>query len=234
MPSEEPPADHGSAASQVPSGLAAALTQPRAGTLLRVALTARFGRAGDRVDLSAAAALDVSPRTVRRWLQDRPDRSNVPAGRVAQLMAVLAPTPGTRRREDLELEQAEQGLSRVRMGARRGDHAQWANTGWLQPHTVAVLDLDNGLRRVAVTRNEKATTTRITRRTPVVDQVTVSTKFAATILRHALLRHVDAWRVEADPQTFGKGYTQVWLKQAQLPALDLLAGRRFRVHPRDD
>ena len=115
----EQPALEQAASDRSASGLADALAQPGAGTLLEVALAARFGRVGHRVDLAAADALGVSSRTVRRWLHDRPDRSSVPARRLEQLVTVLAPTPATRRREELDLEQAEQGLSRIRMGARR-------------------------------------------------------------------------------------------------------------------
>lgn len=225
----EQPAQGRAAHDLAASGLADALTQPGAGGLLEVALAARFGRVGYRVDLASADALGVSPRTVRRWLHDRPDRSGVPARRLEQLMTVLAPTAATRRREELDLEQAEQGLSRIRMGARRGDHAQWANTGWLQPHTVAVLDLpDIGLRRVAVTRDSAATTARMRRGAVLLDQVTVSNRFAATVVRHQVLEQVFPWRVEAGPAVLAKGHTQVWLTSAPLPSLEVLAHRRFR------
>lgn len=211
-------------------GLAAALVRPEAGALLHTALAARFGQtARGRVDVAAGAGLGISSRTVRRWLHDEPDRSTVPAGRLELVLTALRPTPTTRTRERLELEHAEQGLRRMRLGARRGNLEQWAGTGWMQPHTVAVLELPSGLRRVAVTRDSAATVPRVRRGARLLEQVTVSSKFAAAVVRYEMLASVDGWRVEAGPAVLSRGHTQVWLPPAPLPSLEVLAGRRFRV-----
>lgn len=214
-----------------PEGLAAGLSQPGASALLHTALAARFGQTErGRVDLAAAAGLGVSARTVRRWLRDEPGRPTVPAQRLEQVLAALRPTEITRTRERLEREHAEQGLRRIRLGTRRGNLAQWTDTGWLQPHTVAVLEVpDSGLRRVAVTRDSAATAPRIRRGVHLLDQVTVSSKFAAAIIRQGVLTHADGWRMEAGPAVVARGHTQVWLAQAPLPSLEVFASQRFRI-----
>jgi hypothetical protein len=56
-----------------------------------------------------------------------------------------------------------------------------------------------------------------------VDAVTVPNRFAATLVRRALLSHVDPWRVEAAPGILPKGHTQTWLAPADLPALTTLS-----------
>jgi hypothetical protein len=66
----------------------------------------------------------------------------------------------------------------------------------------------------------------------VLDHVTVSNRFAAVIIRYALLAEVDSWRVEAGPDFLSKGHTQLWLAPAAPPALVTLATRRrFRDRP---
>ena len=218
----------------VAASLAEALAQPGAGRLLGSALGARFGWTGrSRVDLTAATGLGVSPRTVRRWLHDEPDRPTVPARRRPQILAAVRPSERTRTRELLSLQHADQGLRRIRLGRRRGNLAQYDTTGWLHPHTVVVLELpERGLCRVAVTRDSPPTADRIRRGTEVLDHVTVSNRFAAVVVRFALLAEVDPWRVEAGPDFLSKGHTQLWLAAAPLPALmNFARGRRFRSHP---
>ena len=209
-----------------PAGLRAALAEPGAGGLLRTALAACYGRTGrGRLDVAAAAAgLDVSPRTVQRWLHGHPTRATVPARRLDDVLAAIGPSERTRTRERLDVDHAEQGLRRLRLGRRKGNLAQYAGTGWLQPHTVAVLELPgSGLRRVAVSRDDARTTARMRRGVDQVDAVTVPNRFAATLVRRALLSHVDPWRVEAAPGVLPKGHTQTWLAPADLPALSTLS-----------
>lgn len=208
--------------------LAGALAQPGAGGLLRQALAARFGGHPQRLDASAALALEVSSRTLQRWLRGRPDRPTVPVRRQVQVLTALQPTPTTRMREALELEQAEDALHRIRLGARRGDLGRWRDAGWLEPHRVLVLDVGGGLRRAGLSRDSASTVTRMSRGALVVDHVVVSNRFTGALVRRALLEAVDGWRIEARPELVAKGHTQVWLQQAAAPTLRVLAGRRFR------
>lgn len=104
-----------------------------------------------------------------------------------------------------------------------------SRTRWTEPHTLSLLELrDLPVRRVAITVYDDDLLLRRARRAGrVVEEVTVSTRFAATLVRDALLRHVDRWRVEGAPQVLGKGYTQVWLAVAPHPLLRQLAAVRF-------
>lgn len=211
------------------AGLAEALAQPGYGELLCTALVARFGGQEQRLDPTVAAALGVTARTLQGWVRGRPGRPTVPARRQEQVLTALQPTAATRAREALELEQAEDGVRRVRLGARGGDLDAWRAQGWLEPHRVMVLDVGGGLRRAALSRDSHNTVTRMRRSALVLDGVVVSNRFTGALVRRAVLQAVDGWRIEARPELVAKGHTQVWLHQAPAPALQVLAARRFRV-----
>jgi transposase-like protein len=206
----------------------AALTATRR-IVLAIAPSARV----QSVDLPAACAgLGVQPGTVRRWLRTTADRAPLPRARAEQLLTLTAPTEQILVRERLQVQHAHDNITRLGLGRGGGGMtAQYGETGWLEPHIVAVLQLPGtGLHRVSTTRLSERTLQRM-RQTGEVEDFTTEPlphKFAATLLRDELLQAVAGWRVQTVAgavEALDRGHTQTWVVGAPQPSLDQLARR---------
>jgi hypothetical protein len=228
----------------LPLGLALALARPGGAVVLRAVLLARFGttQRGRLALPEVAGALGVTVPTVRRWLRTPPDRAPLSAARALQLAATVAPNDETRTRERLDVEHAEEQLRRLALGRGRGGmQEQYRDTGWLDPHVVAILELPYRpprpgpdvplVRRVAVTRASLETVDRMQRGVDLVDftSTPLPNRFAATLLRAQILQQVNPWRLVCSSRSVArveKGHTRAWLSPAPLAALDDLARAR--------
>lgn len=185
---------------------------------LRAVVGIVFGRdPRGRPDTAAvAAALEVSRRTVQRWLHGK-DRgtARLPAGRLEQLLAVIRPHPQSLRQEQTAARYAQDAIAKLERPDQAGVLAVWRERRWLEPHLVAVLDLPAlGLRQVAITRGSDRAIRELSNRGAVVAQVSVPTRFHATLLAHELLLQLDAWRVAAPARALPAGRTQTWSRDA--------------------
>jgi hypothetical protein len=174
---------------------------------------------------AAATALGVSRRTVQRWLQGSPRaRAKIPAARLQQ---ITLPTPQVLRQEQLGADYAREAIARIALPKDRGVEDAWRTQRWLEPHLVAVLQVDVGrgvsVRQVTVSRGQTKSLQALRRRGTVVDFTVVPTRFHATVLVHELLVRVQPWRVLPLPEVVKVGRTQTWSATAPVVDLDQLA-----------
>lgn len=188
--------------------------------LLRV-MTLRFGTGahGGPNTAAAATAMGVSQRTVQRWLHAAHGRSlaHIPPARLAQLLALLQPDPGTIAREAQQARYALKAIGGLHLGRKAGIKPAWEKQGWLEPHLVVVLEIKVGahkIRQLAVGRSSVAKTDELKKRGRIIDQAVVPTRFHATVLTHRILTDVGPWRYQADADQVRQGFTQSWLADA--------------------
>ena len=185
--------------------------------LLRV-MSLRFGTAahGGPNTAAAAEAMGVSQRTVQRWLHASHGRSlaHIPRKRLARLIELLQPEPGTVAREAQQARYATKAIGGLHLGRKAGVKPAWEKQRWLEPHLVVVLEIKVGtykIRQLAVARAEVAKTDDLKKRGKVVDQAVVPTRFHATVLTHKVLTDLGPWRFQAGDDQVLQGYTQAWL-----------------------
>lgn len=184
--------------------------------LLR-AMSLRFGTAvhGGPDTAAAAEAMGVSRRTVQRWLHARHGRSlaHIPPKRLARLIELLQPDPGTVAREAQQARYATKAIGGLHLGRKAGIKPAWEKQKWLEPHLVVVLEIKAGtykIRQLAVARAEVAKTDDLKKRGKIVDQAVVPTRFHATLLTHKVLTELAPWRFQAGADQVLQGYTQAW------------------------
>ena len=189
-----------------------------------LALSYGAGPRGGPDTVAAAAALGVSRRTVQRWLHGSPRaRARIPAQRLLQ---ITLPTPQVLRQEEQAAAYAREAIARIALPKGRGVEDVWRVQRWLEPHLVAVLEVntDRGvrLRQVTVSRGHTKSLQALRRRGVVADFTVVPTRFHATVLVHELLGRVQPWRVLPLPGVVTMGRTQTWSGTARLVDLDQL------------
>lgn len=189
-------------------------------------MSLRFGtNSRGHVDAdAAAAALGVSPRTVRRWLAGRHGRqlAHIPPRRLRQLIEVLQPATERRRDEQQQADYAREAIEQLKLPRKLGVLPSWEKRRWTEPHVVAVLGIrKHGIRQLAVMRSGGRTSDALRRRGQVLDFVVVPTRFHATVLVHRMLTELGPWRFQAKPGSVLQGVTQAWLDDA--PPVDLAA-----------
>lgn len=191
------------------------------------------GRGGGVDTAAAAAAMGVSPRSVRRWLHADHGRSiaHIPESRLAQLIALLLPSEETRRREAQQADYAAKAIAQVAMPRGVGVKPAWSTQRWLEPHSVVVLSIAHlGIRQLAVLRSDRMTGAKLSRRGRILDRAEVPTRFHATVLIHQVLEHVGSWRFQAGTDQVVQGYTQAWLDDAPKVRLADLLDDTKKVH----
>ena len=191
--------------------------------LVRV-MSLRFGtNSRGHVDTSAAAAaLGVSPRTVRRWLAGNSGRqlAHIPPRRLLQLIEVLQPTTERLRDEQREADYARHAIEQLKLPRKLGVLPSWQKRRWTEQHVVAVLAIRKAaIRQLAVMRSGPKTSETLRRRGPVLDFMVVPTRFHATVLVHEMLTELGPWRFQAKPGSVLQGATFAWLDDA--PTIDL-------------
>lgn len=171
------------------------------------------------VNVTAVADyLSVSTSTVRRWLTGANNRRPpMPRRRIEQLQLGSA---------DAEIDNEQQyryALNAIAdIAAGRSTNPYWGKHGWLDPHTVAVIELrDRPWRQVAFTKGESPQELR--KRGTIIDTIIVPTRLHARVLVHIVMLTMRAWRVHpaAHRLTSRGGSTRVWMSDA--PTVDLEA-----------
>ena len=191
---------------------------------LETALTERYGqsRRGGVDTRAVAEAMEVSRRTVQRWLSgERRRRPVLPEVRLAQVKQQLAPDElHTRRRK----QNRDYAAAAVRRLARDPDDSleSWKRQGWLSEHLVAIVAVhDSRVRRVVTGRLDAQEFDDRTRRDGrVLTSVVVPTRFHATLLAEAVLEVVEPWQVRAHD-----GRTISWFDDAPPVILSRIAAQ---------
>src|SRR4051812_22421903 len=193
---------------------------------LRRVLILRFGTSPrGHVNLPAVAdAMNVSPRTVQRWLAASSGRAvaHIPPRRLQQLLELLVPRAETIRDEAAAATYARKAIDQLRLGRKRGVLPSWEKRRWLDTHVVAVLAIKEArVRQLTITRSSGAASTELGRRGRIVDFVVLPTRFHADALVHEVLTEIGPWRFQPMPGTLKQGPTRAWLDDA--PPVDLAA-----------
>ncbi|WP_307857468.1 hypothetical protein [Mycobacterium sp. SM1] len=176
-----------------------------------------------RGSVNVAAVADyagVSASTVRRWISRRHSPSRrlaIPKQRITQLQR--GPAEVERRNE----QQYQYALNAVEaINDERSILPSWREQGWLNPHTVAIMEIHGKpWRQVAVTNASRRALGELRRRGKIVAKLTLPTRFHAQVLAHAVMTRQLAWRVHPTVQRLSAGRTQVWMADA--PPVDLAA-----------
>lgn len=194
----------------------------RLGTVLSNSYAA-FGRRG-RVDAPrAAAALGVSPSTIRRWV-----RSGVPARRLPEIQQRILPPDSMFAQERRELEHARESLWDI---VDRGApvNPAWIKQGWLKPHSLAIVLLrDRGvcIPRIARTDSDRSAERLTATGGLIIEQHEFRNRFRAQVAKGELLESVRDWRIVIPSGQIHPGRTQAWLKDAPRPTL-----QELEAHP---
>lgn len=197
-------------------------------------------RPDERLDTAAAAQLvRVSPRTIQRWLPTNRSRRKPAAPNrthAATITAAALPSPLRLRHEEQAADYAVVARQRISVPRGRGILPEWRNQGWLDPHVVMILNYERlGIQQVSSSRIDiVASELRLLgdpQRPPLrrrgggvaVSSVTVTDGFAATVLKHAVLRIVHNWRIRPGGSLVPRGSTHLWLASLTAPDLRELA-----------
>ena len=178
-----------------------------------------------RLNVAAvAAAMEVSPRTVRRWLKASSGRAKaaIPASRLQQLIGLLLPDPRTLSTEAKADVYALDAIRRLALPRRMGVLPSWEEQRWTEDHMVAVLGIaKSGVRQLTIARAGLERTDEVQKRGRVIDFVILPSRFHATVLVSQVLRDLGPWRFQASKKDVKQGFTWVWLDDA--PTVDLAA-----------
>jgi len=190
---------------------------------LAVALLMLFGpaRRGGPDTAAAAAELEVSRRTVQRWLRSPADaRAPMSAAHAAAVQALAGVDEQVRRDEQRTAAYARDALERIALPKGRGVLPAWREQQWLDQHLVTITELGHGVLQAALTR---VTSRSRPRDGQVVAFRVVPTRFHAQLLVHEVLTAVSPWRVRGRVLAPKQGSTRTWLPGAPDIDLDELA-----------
>lgn len=176
------------------------------------------------VDVAAVAAhADVTPATVRRWLQHPdgpPSRTpaRAPYDRIRQLQRASDTVEEENERRHLY------ALRAIDMIEHGETIPPWRNQGYLDEHTVAVIAV-NGKpwQQVVFTKANQRAMAAIHRRGKLVSTVTVPNRFHAIAVTNFVMLRQQEWRVYPAESQLEIGRTQVWMADAPAVDLDALA-----------
>lgn len=190
---------------------------PRVGRVISFAAGGTFGRHGRVNAETAARRFGVTAGTVRRWA-----REGIPVKRLAAIEAKILPAPDALEQELRELEYAREAL-RDLAGLGAPVNPAWRERGWLQPHILAVVQIEHiGVCLARITRAEGDTRSRGRLRDGggvVIEQEVFPNRFAAQVAKGELLTHLADWRVVMPEGFVARGRTEAWLMEAQRPSL---------------
>lgn len=171
-----------------------------------------FGKRGHVDAVRVSEALGVTPGTVRRWV-----RAGLPARRREVFAAVVLPNDPALERERGELAYAREALLDI-YGFGGPINLAWKEQGWLEPHVLAVVEIDRlgiCVPRIARADGEQKTRERMRAGGGVIiDQDVFPNRFAAQVAKGELLALVDFWRVILPHGFINRGRTETWLKEA--------------------
>lgn len=183
----------------------------RLGRVLSISYEA-FGRRG-RVNANVVAEqLKVSPSTVRRWV-----RGPLPAPRREAIARRILPGDPALEQERRELEYAREALRDI-YGLDAPINEAWREQGWLEPHVLAVVELEKlGVCVPRIARADGDQKTRERMRAGggvIIDQDVFPNRFAAQVAKSELLALVGPWRVVMPHGYITRGRTEAWLSEA--------------------
>ncbi|MCO7221536.1 hypothetical protein [Klenkia sp. PcliD-1-E] len=196
------------------------------GEQLAVVLSVLFGvnKRGGPDTAAAATALEVSRRSVQRWLRSGTGGAvRMSKRHLEQVRDLAVPDDVVRRDEERAAAYARDALERIALPKGRGVLPAWRDQQWLDQHLVTVIDLHLGLRQISLTRVTSRTQQRgeRTRAGTLLDFCVVATRFHAQLLVHAVLTEVQPWRVRGRARAPRQGASHTWLPDA--PHTDLSA-----------
>lgn len=211
---------------------------------LRALLIAAFGeQAPGRPDMQkAAAALGLSPDTVRRWvpLHSAPKQQPRPET-LAQIESIIAGpsgrrrprwpgvTPATLAQEAEAAAYAVEACRRIANPSGRQVLPVWRTQGWLNTHAVPLLHQPRAkLWRVALSKNERRPLADLDRTGDLVDRVLVPHRFAAVLVKQGTLDAVRDWRVEVPRSVVPRGPTDVWPTKGPQVDLHVISAEQAR------
>lgn len=193
---------------------------------LRLRLAAAFAPStrGRISTTSVARAVEVSPRTVRRWLAGPDDQvvgmSPRNRARVLELTDPSIQVLEQERRDDAYAWGAIRGLERKRPRIL----PEWRAQQWVKQHQVVILER-GPVRQVAIARLDGEPARRLSRRGPFLGRTVVPSRFHATVLRLAVLAEVRPWRVVAAKTLVVQGNSGAWTVDAPAVNLNDIAAR---------
>lgn len=214
--------------------LEAAWDDHRLSQILAAALDS-YNRLGRVNAHRAAAELDVSEGTIRRWVRD-----GVPAGKLHAVRDLVRPPQGAFEQEYSDLVVGRDALKLIATDPERAD-ALWGALGWLEPHDLAIVRLSGApihVARLARHDRNSAGTTRLLeggeknekrRYKPPVALVTFPNRWAATVARLELLEDVYAYRVQLPEGKITRGAGKAWLADAPHKPLSSFRRPRKRI-----
>lgn len=175
------------------------------------------GRDGRVNANQVAEQLHVSPSTVRRWV-----RNALPAKRRALVEERILPADTAVAFEAKEYTYAAAALEDI-YGRGLPPEDYWREQGWLEPHVLAVVELQRlgvCVPRIGLANGDAKTQGRLRADGGVIlDQQVFPNRFAAQIAKGQILTDVHAWRVVVPPGFASRGRTEAWLAAAPRPPL---------------
>jgi hypothetical protein len=189
-----------------------------------------YSTTGD-VDIAAVAEYaDVTATTVRRWIRGSPSANGRPAAAPTARIVQLQRGPDVvERRNQQQYEHALEALAEL--DDETSILPAWRQQGWLDEHTVAIVDIkDKPWRQVVITKANPRALAELRRRSAIVTSLTLPTRFHAQVLAHAVMTRQQAWRVHPSPDQLAVGRTQVWMADAPAVQLGFIADH-IRVGP---
>jgi hypothetical protein len=98
--------------------------------------------------------------------------------------------------------------------------AAWNTQGWLEPHLVIIAHHPRAwVNRVTITRTDSPRRARTLTGAELTDQAQAPNRFAAVVIQHAVLEHIEPWRALPPSELLPAGRTEAWRDIA--PAVDL-------------
>lgn len=171
-----------------------------------------FGKRGHVDAVRVSEQLGVTPGTVRRWV-----RAGLPARRRELFAARVLPNDPALEQERRELAYAREALTDI-YGLGGPVNPAWQEQGWLEPHVLAVVEIDRlGICVPRIARADGDQKTRERMRAGggvIIDQDVFPNRFAAQVAKGELLALVAAWRVILPHGFINRGRTETWLKEA--------------------
>lgn len=172
-----------------------------------------------RVDVAAIADYaGVSPSTVYRWIAGGPAANQRLARIPEQRRIALQRAPDlVEWRHEQQYQHAINALDKIRSGI--GIVPAWRTQGWLNEHTVAIVEIPGKPWRQVIVTNNSMAEIESRRRVTVIDNITATNKFVADIVAHYVMVRQQNWRIHPASNELMLGRTRVWMAGAPRPNL---------------
>ena len=189
---------------------------------LRRAITLAYGttRTGHPNVTPIGRQLNVSPRSVQRWLAGT---ATPKPHRLAQLRQALLPDSLILAQQADGHRWAQEAAAAMAVPRGRGLDPQWVAQHWHKPHRLLVLSNPaGGISRPVIELVNRAKPPPTQRHWTREDVVELPHRPAALLVRGLLLDAVAPWRIRVH-HSYTTGHTLCWLSHAPTPLLTALA-----------